>query len=36
MPPFDLSRVHTPRVRRPLTPFSLRPLVDARVLADTY
>ena len=36
MTQFDHLRVHTPRVRRSLTPSSLRPLVDARVLADTY
>lgn len=36
MTQFVLSHVHTRRVRRPLTPSSLRPHVDARVLADTH
>lgn len=36
MTQFDLSHVCTLCVRRPLTPSSLRPLVDARVLADTH
>ena len=36
MTEFDLSHVCTLCVRRPFTPSSQRPLVDARVLADTH